>query len=248
VNGHPAPTSNTIMRMRRLIPFLCLLPTLALAQSTSDVSGRVEREHACLVDVHARITRLKSLFEDAKKQLARAPAGSDAHRDAARTIEVLEGRLSEAARDLLDCMPRQASAPVERRVEVVQTGEGGSMVRESGRQKVAEHVFIVQGERVDGRGQHPHGVITRAVVAQATMLARCHDDLAHRRAFERGALSLVFTIDERGATRDVAVEGATIGDAAFRNCVRAAGERLRAPVPQGGAARYAFELHFGDAD
>jgi hypothetical protein len=234
------------MRMRRLLPLVCFVPALALSQSTSDVSQRVEREHACLVDVHARITRLKGLFEDAKRQLARSPSGSAAHRDAAHTLEVLEGRLSEAAQDLLDCLPRRADAPVERRVEVVETGEGGSVVRESGRQKLAESLWVLRGERVDGRGRHRHGVITSAVAAQAKDLARCHDDLSHRRAFESGTLSLVFTIDDRGATREVAVEGARIGDGAFKACVRAAGERIRAPAAQGGPARYSFELAFGD--
>jgi hypothetical protein len=236
------------MRMRRLLPLLFFLPALAYAQSASDVSERVEREHACLVDVHARITRLKGLFEDAKKQLARAPSGSAAHRDAGRTIEVLEGKLSEAARDLLECLPRLADAPPVRHVEVVQTGEGGSVVRESGRQKLAENVHIVRGERIDGRGRHRAGVVARAVAAQGAELSRCHDQLSERRAFESGDVSLVFTIDERGATRDVVVEGARLGDAAFRSCVRAAGERIRAAAAQGGPARYSFELRFGDVD
>jgi hypothetical protein len=236
------------MRMRRLLPFLFFVPALALSQSASDVARRVEREHACLVDVHARITRLKGLFEDARKQLARAPSGSDSHRDAAQTIEVLEGRLSEAARDLLECMPRQAGTPVERQVEIVKTGEGGTVYRESGRQKIAENVLILSGERIDGRGRHGAGLVTRAVIAQAAELSRCHDELSNRRAFESGNLSLVFTVDERAVTRDVVIEGAHLGDGAFRNCVRAVGERVRAPAAQGGWARYSFELHFGDVD
>ena len=233
--------------MRRLLPLFAFLPALAYSQSASDVSARVEREHACLVDVHARISRDKGLFEDARRQLARSSAGSDAHRDAARTVEVIEGRLGEAAQDLLDCLPAREGAPVERSVEVVTTGEGGSVVRESGKRKLNEAVSIVRGERVDGLGRHRSGVIAQAVAAQGGELARCHESLSSRRAFESGRLSLVFTVDERGATLGVDVEDARLGDAAFRECVRATGLRIQAPPAQGGPARYAFELAFGDA-
>lgn len=150
----------TLPRLILLTLFVGSLPA-ASAQRNDRPLLEIERSHGCATDAAARINRLKGLFDEAIRQLKRAPAGSAAHRDALRTIEVLEEQLRTAASELLRCIPK-ASQP-EPEPEVVSTGEGNSMVRESGRVQLSTRVSLVKGERIDGKGRHRSGEIARAL-------------------------------------------------------------------------------------
>lgn len=235
----------TLPRLILLTLFVGSLPA-ASAQRNDRPLLEIERSHGCATDAAARINRLKGLFDEAIRQLKRAPAGSAAHRDALRTIEVLEEQLRTVASELLRCIPK-ASQP-EPEPEVVSTGEGNSMVRESGRVQLSTRVSLVKGERIDGKGRHRSGEIARAVVDKGRDFVRCYEQLLLRSDRpERGNLDIVFTVDDRGALSRVGVEGPPLGDPEFQSCLLSTARSIKAPPAQNGYARYAFEFAFGSA-
>jgi len=236
--------SLTLLSLLSFLGVSLMASTPASSQSNERSLLDIERSHGCASDASARINRLKGLFDEAMRQLKRAQAGSAAHRDALRTIEVLEEQLRTAGSDLLRCLPDEAKAATQ--PEVVSTGEGNSMVRESGRVQLSTRVALVKGERIDGKGRHRSGEIARAVTDKGREIVRCYEQLLLRRDVpHHGNLDLVFTVDDRGALSRVDVEGGPVGDNEFRSCLLNAGRSIQAPPAQNGYARYAFEFAFG---
>jgi TonB family protein len=240
------------LRLALALCTLTLFPVGALAQSTPDPAAartRGTRAIDCLERVQNDLRTHIGLLRDAVRQLA--ASDSAARNDAAQAVVSLEQRIADLGRALSACVPREAH--LEPRTVVQEpTGNEASVRRENRlpavdrNQQLTQNVLAVIGLRVDGTGTVPEANVRSGMRDIAPRLERCYERLVRRGALQTGQLVLAFTITTDGRIREVDVEGSTIDNRSFDNCVRSAGRRLRpGTIARGGNARYAYTLKFG---
>ncbi len=114
---------------------------------------------------------------------------------------------------------------------------------------VDSNVRVVVAHRVDGEGDIGEDLVRRATRTAMPAISACYDDLVDRGALTSGQLILVFSIGTNGRASRVAIEGDTIRNTRFSQCVRTAGGRIRASSgARGGEARFAYTLAFPASD
>ena len=233
-------------------------PTLVGAQASPDgrapsegeARTRAARALDCAQPLMARLQSALRLLREAQSQLNAAQA--QARVDAARTIVTLEQRIDDVGEALRACVPHEARLEPRHQVRA-NTGNDARVAQENAATQVVQsagsltsNVHVVVGERVDGYGQMNASDVRSMVSRIGPRLDRCYGQLVERGALQTGQAIVAFTVDASGRVRRVRVEGATISDRRFQQCVRRAADRLRASAtPAGGEVRFAYTLRFG---
>ena len=245
--------------MRNAPTLLSLLP-LALALN---LPNRVSAQEAsveqavefsrCVNEQQTHLARLVQMIEEAQARTSSSDVA--VARDARESIVTLVHRVHDV-RDRLQHCVQQANLPAEPGAEVVHTtetptaheasvaGSGGTVSVIHPAESIAEHVRVVNGERVDGRGTVPAEDLRRSVRAfVGSGVEQCYDAYLDRVGATRGEIEFTFAAVD-GQIREVRVERASF-DTAMRTCVTRAVQGMSlAHTP--GRSVFSYVLQVGD--
>lgn len=219
-------------RSIRTLALVAFAVTLALPAAgpahAQDAVSEVRELERCVAEHHGHLSRLAHLIAEAEARTGSSDAA--VARDAREAITALVHRAHEVRGHLEHCI-REARIPsAHDGAEVVAAaepsgsdatvaGSGGTVQVVHEPEAIGQHVRVVTGERVDGRGTVPHADLRRSVRAfVGTGIDRCYAAYLDRASARSGEIEVSFTAAD-GAIRDVAVERAGPFDAPFRACV-----------------------------
>jgi len=181
----------------------------------------------CVSEQQTHLARLVQMIEEA--QAHTSSSDTAVARDARESIATLVHRVHDVRGRLEQCI-QSASIPARPGTEVVRTTEaptgheasvaasGGTVSVIHPAESIAEHVRVVRGERVDGRGTVPVEDLRRSVRAfVGSGVERCYDAYLDRVGATTGEVEFTFAAVD-GQIREVRVERASF-DAAMRTCV-----------------------------
>ena len=181
----------------------------------------------CVSEQETHLARLVQLIEEAQTR----SSSSDAvvARDARESITTLIHRVHDVRARLQQCV-ESASIPARPGAEVVRTtetptareasvAETGGTVREiHPAESMTQHVRVVRGERVDGRGTVPTEDLRQSVRAfVGAGVERCYEAYLDRVGVSTAEIEFTFAAVD-GQIREVRVERAGF-DAGMRTCV-----------------------------
>lgn len=206
-----------------------LLPTTLAARARAQEAEAVHevRElERCVAEHQTHLSRIVHLIAEAE---GRTSSSDEAvARDAREAITTLVQRAHDIRTHLEHCV-REASIPGPPRTahgvrdhapgstEERVSAAGDTVQEIHPAEPIGEHVRVVSGERVDGRGTVPHEDLRRAVRATGSAIERCYAAYVDRAASREGNVELSFAAVD-GAIREVRIENAGGFDAAFRTC------------------------------
>ncbi|GAB4216419.1 MAG: hypothetical protein OHK0013_42910 [Sandaracinaceae bacterium] len=191
--------------------------------------SEVRELERCIAEHQTHLTRIVRLIGEAEARTSSSDAA--VARDARDAITTLVHRAHEVRGHLERCV-REARIPsAHDDAEVTTVSEppegrdatiaqaGGTVQAVHPAEPIGQHVRVVTGERVDGRGTVPVEDLRRSVRAfVGPGIDRCYAAYLDRASARRGEIEVSFTAAD-GAVREVAVERLGPFDAAFRNCV-----------------------------
>ena len=123
-------------------------------------------------------------------------------------------------------------------------GSGGTVSVIHPAESIAEHVRVVNGERVDGRGTVPAEDLRRSVRAfVGSGVEQCYDAYLDRVGATRGEIEFTFAAVD-GQIREVRVERASF-DTAMRTCVTRAVQGMSLAHTTGRSV-FSYVLQVGD--
>lgn len=208
-----------------LVATALYLPVRASAQEAG-VQQAIEFSR-CVNEHQTHLTRLVHMIEEAQARTTSSDAA--VARDARESIETLVHRVHDVRSHLEQCI-RNANIPAQPGAEVVRTtevpagheasvaGSGGTVSVIHPAEAIAEHVRIVRGEHVDGRGTVPIEDLRRSVRSfVGAGVERCYNAYLDRVGATTGEIEFTFAAVD-GQIREVRVERASF-DAAMRTCV-----------------------------
>ena len=226
-------------------------PQRASAQETG-VRQAIEFSR-CVTEEQTHLARLVQMIEEAQARTSSSDAA--VARDARESIATLVHRAHDVRDRLAQCIqsaniPAQPGAEVVRRTEAP-TGQEASVAASGGTvsvihpaESIAEHVRIVRGERVDGRGTVPVEDLRRSVRAfVGAGIERCYNAYLDRVGATSGEIEFTFASVD-GQIREVRVERASF-DAAMRTCVTRAVQGMSLAHTSGRSV-FSYVLEVGD--
>jgi hypothetical protein len=219
--------------LSRSLPALVVAAIAILAPGSraraQEAVSEVRELERCITEHQTHLTRLVHLIGEAEARTSSSDAA--VARDAREAITALVHRAHEVRAHLERCV-REARIPsAHDDTEVTTTTEpprgrdatiaesGGTVQGVHPAEPIGQHVRVVTGERVDGRGTVPLEDLRRSVRAfVGPGLDRCYASYLDRASARRGEIEVSFTAAD-GAIREVAVERLGPFDGAFRSCV-----------------------------
>jgi TonB family protein len=250
--------------MRLRIIALAFLPGLivggAAAQGpvppVAEVAARVQGEVRCIEAERAELAIIARLLIEARQQMAAPTAHEAERRDAARSALALEDRVAAAGGAIAACVEagRRARREAEEAREEIRAADAEIAEPRSsldsravsGPEALNRTVQVVRGLQVDGMGRIDPEAVNRAVRRVGGAFARCYASLVDEGAFTTGELDVTFHVTPSGRTLGHEVEGSTITDEAFGQCVLRVARRIDVQATAvGGDARYSYTFHFG---
>ena len=213
-----------------ILTFLMLAMALYAPQRASAQEAGVPQAiefSRCVTEQQTHLARLVQMIQEAQARTSSSDAA--VARDARESIATLVHRVHDVRERLTHCI-QSANIPARPDAEVVRTTEvptgqeanvaanGGTVSTIHPAESIAEHVRIVRGERVDGRGTVPVEDLRRSVRAfVGSGVERCYDAYLDRVGASSGEIEFTFAAVD-GQIREVRVERANF-DAAMRTCV-----------------------------
>lgn len=181
----------------------------------------------CVTEQQTHLARLVQMIEEAEARTGSSDAA--VARDARESIATLVHRVHDVRDRLSQCI-QSANIPAQPGAQVVRTtetptgqeasvaGSGGTVSVIHPAESISEHVSVVRGERVDGRGTVPTEDLRRSVRAfVGSGVERCYNAYLDRVGVTTGEIEFTFAAVD-GQIREVRVERAGF-DAAMRTCV-----------------------------
>ena len=213
-----------------ILTFLTLAMALYAPQRASAQEAGVPQAielSRCVTEQQTHLARLVQMIQEAQARTSSSDVA--VARDARESIATLVHRVHDVRERLTQCI-QSANIPAQPGAEVVRTteaptgqeatvaGSGGTVSVIHPAESIAEHVRVVRGERVDGRGTVPVEDLRRSVRAYVGAgVERCYDAYLDRVGASSGEIEFTFAAVD-GQIREVRVERASF-DAAMRTCV-----------------------------
>ena len=239
--------------MRSLVTLALLaIATPAAAQHTAEVQ-QVHTLATCVTERHTQLDRVVRLLDEARERMSSATDATVRH-DAELSIDTLLQRASEARDQIRACLAAATfTAPSGETVEHGTTPDdaadhvassGGSIHEIESDVALAEHVRVVQGERVDGSGSATDAAVRAAVHGAGHAVMLCYDAYMDRASARHGSIHVSFTVAEGGRVSSATVERGGF-DTQLRTCVQTAFSAARVGGAHGTSV-YAYEIALGD--
>ncbi len=227
-----SPLSSLALAAGLALPLALALGLPLVAEAQDAAASEVRELERCISEHQTHLTRLVRLLAEAEARTSSSDAA--VARDAREAITTLVHRAHEVRGHLERCV-REAQIPsAHDGAQVIHTtetptaaeesvaGAGGTVQVVHPAEPIGQHVRVVRGERVDGRGTVPYADLRRSVQSWGgSGVDRCYAAYVDRASVRSGEIEVSFAAVD-GAIRQVSVERLGPFDAAFRTCVVAA--------------------------
>jgi hypothetical protein len=193
-----------------------------------DAVSEVRELERCVAEHQVHLSRLVHLITEAEGRTGSSDTA--VARDAREAITALVHRAHEVRGHLERCI-REAQipsahdgaevvpAPEPSGADATVAGSGGTVQVVHEPEAIGQHVRVVTGERVDGRGTVPQADLRRSMRSfVGSGVDRCYAAYLDRASARSGEVEVSFTAAD-GTIREVAVERSGPFDAPFRACV-----------------------------